>query len=169
MRYFLIRLCRQMMWSKLDGKDWPFTSRLGHHHWLRWFSRDYPAHPRAEQAFWTDYINADFDYYMCGSDKSPAAIIGVKKKFRLANFSMWTPIDPVTHEKLIGVVRKMFFNSRMQSQPKKLCGNQMFDQNGGYVGDWFSPWGATTNINTKDKLVYISPPQLPQPTRSKPL
>jgi hypothetical protein len=117
------------------------------------------------QSFVKGALKPNLTYYYFGRAESPDAIMGFDKSFVLGNPDMWYPIVPQSSERIRGLVKMMYDRLRMeQNIPPDLRGFRMVDQNGRYVGDWYSLWNTTTTVKSQDNTVVVSPPQLAQPT-----
>jgi len=116
----------------------------------------------AEQGFLSATVKPNLTYYTFGSSAAPGAVIGVDKGFVLANTDLWYPLIPQTPENLRALTRMMYDRSRMDRPDVTLRGFRMVDQNGRYVGDWYSAWGATTTVKSdENNRVTIYQPSLP--------
>lgn len=116
----------------------------------------------AEQGFLSGTVKPNLTYYTFGSSAAPGAVIGVDKGFVLANTDMWYPLTPQTSENLRALTRMMYDRYRADKPDVTLRGFRMVDQNGRYVGDWYSAWGTTTTVKSdENNRVTIYQPSLP--------
>ncbi len=112
------------------------------------------------QGFVKGELKPNFTYYYFGRADAPTVIMGLDKRFVLGNPDMWYPIQPQTSENLRVLVKTTSDALRMQMQtPPDLRGFRMLDQNGRYVGDWYSLMGAYSEIQSTGNSVIIFPPE----------
>ncbi|HBB15711.1 MAG TPA: hypothetical protein DCZ97_01440 [Syntrophus sp. (in: bacteria)] len=101
-----------------------------------------------KQAFDRFQIDSNLNYYLCGSETVPDAIIGIDKGFTL-NSDLWQPIE-VTPK----VFRRLVLD--MQKEHGNLLGANhqgfaILDDKGKQIGVWYSELNAT-NTNSFIKM-----------------
>jgi len=120
---------------------------------------------QVEQSFVKGALKPNMSYYYFGREESPDAIMALDRKYVLGNPDLWYPIVPQTPGRVRGLVKMMYDRLRMeQNVPPDLRGFRMVDQNGRYVGDWYSLWNTTTTVRSTDDTVVVGAPRLPYPT-----
>lgn len=118
-----------------------------------------------EQAFMAGQVKPNLTYYYLSSEDAPYVIIGVDKKLVLDDRRDWRLMQPQASEHMRRVVQDMYDRWRQQGY-YNLRGFKMIDQNGRYIGDWYSIWDIKI-INpvlfSKDEThVVIYPPPFPR-------
>lgn len=101
-----------------------------------------------KQAFDRSQIDTSLNYYLCGSETVPDAIIGIDKGLTL-NSDLWQPIEvtPKTFRRLV---------SDMQREHGNLLGANhegfaILDEKGKQIGVWYSELNAA-NTNSFIKM-----------------
>jgi hypothetical protein len=103
------------------------------------------------QAFESNKIDPELNYYFSGSDVWPDAIIGVNKTYTLDS-TLWKKIEatPAVLKNLV---------SGMMSRPKDPYGSTILDDKGVQIGVWYSYFGVMTYIKmVREKTVDIGTP-----------
>ncbi len=118
-----------------------------------------------EQAFMAGQVKPNLTYYYLGGEDAPYVIIGVDKNLVLDDRRDWRLLEPQLSEYLQRVVQLMYDRWRMQGY-YNLRGFRMIDQDGRYIGDWYSIWDITIIspvLYSKDQEhVVIYPPPFPR-------
>lgn len=123
-----------------------------------------------EQSFMAGKMKPELAYYYLASETSPYVIIGVDRTLVLDNKRQWRVLEPQLSTHLQRVVQSMYDTWRAQGYT--LRGFRMLDQDGRYIGDWYSIWDVNI-INpvlySKDQnSVVIYPPSFPRLEPSPP-
>jgi len=115
-----------------------------------------------ERSFVKGELNPNLRYYYFGRAAAPDAIMGLDRRFTLADPDVWYPIEPQSSENLRALAKMMYDRLRMEQPfpPPALRGFRMLDQYGRYVGDWYSDLNTTTTVRSDGGArVLIYPPQ----------
>lgn len=115
-------------------------------------------------AFMAGQVNPNLYYYYLGAAAAPYVIIGVRKDLTLDDARDWRTFGPLAPGYL-GQVTKMMYDT-WRERGYTLQGFRILDQNGRYLGDWFSIW----DINIINPVVFskdaqhieIYPPPFPR-------
>ena len=105
----------------------------------------------ATAAFETYQINADFNYYISGSDVYPNAILGLNKAYTLDS-TLWKKVE-LTPAKLQVMVVDM--KSKARDIGQKQFGFVVLDEQGRKIGVWYSLLTATAPVRIKDDNTVI--------------
>jgi hypothetical protein len=102
------------------------------------------------QSFDRYKINSKLNYYFCGSQLSPDAIIGVEKAYTLDS-TLWQPIEEPTPKALRSLVSNMQTVHSTSARGAGLSGYTLLDGMGMPIGVWYSRlFGATTFVRMED-------------------
>lgn len=116
-----------------------------------------------EKLFTEGQAKPNLTYYYLSSEDAPYVVIGVDKKLTLDDKREWRLMHPQESAHLKSVVQSMY--DRWRQQGYTLRGFRMIDQNGRYMGDWYSIWDVkviNAILYSKDEThVVIYPPPFP--------
>jgi len=122
-----------------------------------------------EHAFIAGAMKPNLTYYYLASEEAPYVIIGVDKKLVLDDAESWNLMVPQISSHLQRVVKTSY--DRWREQGFIFRGFRMLDQDGLYIGDWYSVWDITI-VNpvlfSRDGHVVIYPPPFPRMEPSGP-
>lgn len=117
-----------------------------------------------EQAFLAGTLKSNLTYYYLSSEDSPYVIIGVDKNVVLDDAREWRIMEPQSSSHLRRVVQSSY--DRWRAEGYTFRGFKMTDQNGQYMGDWYSIWDMSIIhpvLYSKDQgHVVIYPPPFPR-------
>ena len=117
-----------------------------------------------ENAFTTGTLKPNLTYYYLASEDTPFVIIGVDKNLVLDDAKDWNLMVPQLSEHLRRVVKLSY--DRWRAEGYTFRGFRILDQDGRYIGDWYSIWDMNTVnpvIYSKDQgHVVIYPPTSPR-------
>ncbi|MHB8908877.1 MAG: hypothetical protein ACYDAA_08380 [Syntrophales bacterium] len=112
----------------------------------------------ATRAFDSYSVNADFHYYISGSDTYPNAIIGLHRDYRIDPESLWKKVE-MTPEVMQKIVSSMKENS--STRQHFLYGYELLGPKGQPLGVWYSIQTARTCLQMKDAVtVRIDTPDI---------
>lgn len=114
-----------------------------------------------EKSFLAGTLKPGLTYYYLSSEDSPYVIIGVDKSLVLDDAREWRLMEPQSSGRLRRVVQSSYDVWRAQGYTFR--GFKMLDQNGRYVGDWFSIWDMgiihpVLYSKDGDKILIYPPP-----------
>lgn len=117
-----------------------------------------------DQDFMEGKVKPNLRYYFLGSEDAPYVIIGVERDIVLDNAQDWRVIDLKGSDDLRDIVQSMY--DRWRQQGYSLAGFRIIDQNGRYLGDWYSIWDIkiiSPVVFSKDyQHTEIYPPPFPR-------
>lgn len=123
-----------------------------------------------EQAFMAGTLKPNLTYYYLSSEDSPYVIIGVDKNLVFDDIRAWRSMEPQLSTHLQRVVQTAY--DRWRAQGYTFRGFKMIDQDGRYIGDWYSIWDiniVNPVLFSKDEgHVVIYPPPFPRLEPSPP-
>jgi hypothetical protein len=102
-------------------------------------------------------INANFNYYISGSDVYPTSILGLNKSYKLET-DLWKQID-MTPELFSELVTNMRTRS-IQCSSQTMHGFYIFDDKDNKIGIWYSLITGSIAIKMKENnKVIVFPPR----------
>jgi hypothetical protein len=112
---------------------------------------------KVTESFESFEVKPDLIYYFSGPETLPTAIIGVDTRFNLDS-RLWSRID-LTPEKLKTLVQNM--KARVSERDETLHGFDILDNEGKYMGEWFSILGIHVVVKMgKENTVAITTPPI---------
>ena len=110
------------------------------------------------QAFESYQVNADFRYYISGSDLYPNALMGLHRDHRLDPETLWKEVT-MTQAKMKEIVEHMI--TKAAEFRRYQYGFEMSDDKGRPIGVWYSILTARTFLRMQENgTVRIDTPQL---------
>jgi hypothetical protein len=120
------------------------------------FFNDYgsiSARNNVTQAFESYKPDPNLNYYICGSDLYPDALIGINKAYTLDD-PLWKEVELAPK-----VLKNLISNMQFQATsglPRHLMGYAILDDKGHDVGVWYSrPWVPTFVKMENEQTVHI--------------
>lgn len=112
---------------------------------------------KVTESFESFEVKPDLIYYFSGTETLPTAIIGVDTRF-IVDSRLWSRID-LTPEKLKTMVQNM--KARVSDHDETLHGFDIIDNEGKYMGEWFSILGIHVVIKMgKENNIAITTPSI---------
>ena len=109
----------------------------------------------ATASFQSNSQSSDLEYYYCGPESNPLAIIGVEKKFRFDSAKHWVRVRP--EDSLGQLIAGMQSKARQMNQ--NLRGFEIVDQRGERLGEWYSAIGIQAVVKrTAIDSIDVWPP-----------
>jgi hypothetical protein len=118
------------------------------HPMFRDFGR-FSLNDETTRAFDSYSVNADFHYYISGSDTYPNAIIGLHRDYRIDPQSLWKKVE-MTPEVMQKIVSSMKENS--STRQHFMYGFELLGPKGQPLGVWYSIPTARTCLQMKDEV-----------------
>jgi hypothetical protein len=110
------------------------------------------------RAFESYQVNADFRYYISGSDLYPNALMGLHRDYRLDPETLWKEVT-MTPAKMKEIVEHM--KTKADEYRQSQYGFEMSDDKGRPIGVWYSLLTARTFLRMQESgTVRIDTPQL---------
>jgi hypothetical protein len=112
----------------------------------------------ATRAFESYQVNADFRYYISGSNLYPNALMGLHRDYRLDPETLWKEVT-MTPAKMKEIVEHM--KAKADEYRQFQYGFEMSDDKGRPIGVWYSLLTARTSLRMQENgTVRIDTPQL---------
>jgi hypothetical protein len=110
------------------------------------------------RSFESYHVNAEYRYYISGSDLYPNAFMGLHRDYHLDPSTLWKEVA-MTPEKMEEIVKNMQTKAREYSMYQTGC--DMSDEKGRQIGVWYSILAARTFLRIQeDGIVRIDTPPL---------
>ncbi len=114
------------------------------------------SNPVIMEQYQTGTLSDAYQYYYCGREGLPYAVVGIDKKYQF-NSRLWFAIDSMDQ-----VYRKISNLSDLHPDASRMRAADILDQNGNLIGAWFSYYYYTpVRINPKTGMVEIFNPYNP--------
>ena len=115
----------------------------------------------ATENFQSNLLVEDLEYWFCGPESHPLAIIAVERRFRFDSAKLWMKVG-TGKESLRRLTEGM--QSKAGQMNQNLRGFEMVDQRGERVGEWYSAVGVQAVIKrTGIDSIEIWPPSPAKP------